>query len=476
MTRAGRALQRAHGISEAELRAIEHEYEAARLPVYDDRYWRVQVEETPPSEYLDDAAPRGLKELLRLVDPSWLAEQAEKPYRLGDSYREQPLHLVSGVRAGVNADAGGPQRFARMLLVCLDHLARLPELDFFAAATFVPEIAVLGNSLNEVRALGSNAEEKLAQLPRMSDEKVSSTIYEMLVGAACVRRGLGVTMVPEHGAGKAPDFKVSGIGPIPGAIECKRRLGLTRYEIAEARHVERLYAGIRQFFREEAICGSLEVVFRIPVSNVDPAQFAQIAFDLASSGRDESVERPWGGVTFRPLRFYDEIPYTRLYAPDYLERVFGWAQLQDEWDGLLCEVEPPPAVGVSKYRLPRCVKWRSESSEAMIKKARGIASLWADAVKQIPDGDIGFVYIGYPEGSRPAVADARTRHIMKSAEEFWHRWSVRVPVTVISRLYPRALGPGSPDLIESAFPGVAQGQDHWLTKVPVRVFTGFGRR
>jgi hypothetical protein len=48
---------------------------------------------------------------------------------------------------------------------------------------------------------------------------------------------------------------------------------------------------------------------------------------------------------------------------------------------------------------------------------------------------------------------------------------VRVPVTVINRLYPRSMGVGNPDLIESAVPAAAKGQEHWLTYLPWLVFT-----
>ena len=62
-------------------------------------------------------------------------------------------------------------------------------------------------------------------------------------------------------------------------------------------------------------------------------------------------------------------------------------------------------------------------------------------------------------------------HILKTMEESWHRWFVRVPVTVISPLYPRPVSMGNPDLIESVLPGAAKGQEFWLTKLPWCVFT-----
>jgi hypothetical protein len=466
-----RILQRSHGISEAQIRVIERAREKQLLPPSDDRFWRTQVERAPATDNLDDAAESGFERLMNLVDPKWLSAEAQKPYRLDSAFLANPLHLVNGVRVGMSLDDSGPQRFARMLLVCQDHLMKRWNLDFFSAAICVPEVAALGNSLDEIAALGPEAERKLLALPEMTADQVSATIYELLVGAACIRHGLNLMMVPEDRSRKVPDFRIPGLGPFTGAIECKRRLGLTTYELGEARRVEGLYSSVRSQLHQDGIHGSLEASFRVPLQSVPEAQFIELAMAAICHEGDQE-QAAWGSVVFRRLVFNGSLSATRLYSPDYLQRVFDWDVLQDQWDGLLCEVEIPSRVDVEMFRMPMCLKWRSESEEALRKKARGITSLWGDAVKQIPDGEIGAVYIAYPEGARPALADARTRHILQSAMEFWHRWSVRVPFIVISRLYARSLGPGTPDLIESALPGAAEGQEHWLTTFPHRVFTG----
>jgi len=280
-------------------------------------------------------------------------------------------------------------------------------------------------------------------------------------------------MVPEDRSKKVPDYRITGLGAIPGAIECKRRLGLTKYELDEASHVEALYTAIRLPLQERGIHSSIEASFCIPLSSVSCAEFLD---DILAAARHDQDREPkptrWGSLAVRRLPFWGRVPATRLHSPDFLQQVFGWDPLQAEWDGLLCEVEAPPGIDVDKFRLPLCLKWRSESEQALTKRARGITSLWANAVKQIPDGEIGFVYIAYPEGARPAIADARTRHILKYMEkESWHRWSVRVPVTVISRLYARPVGAGCPDLIESSLPGAGKGQEFWLAKLPWMIFT-----
>ena len=93
-------------------------------------------------------------QLLRLAPPEWLRREAQKVYRLDSVFLTSPLHLVSGCRVGVGPVQDGPQRFARMLLITQDHLDKRWDLDFFSAALLVPEVAALGNSLSEIRALG----------------------------------------------------------------------------------------------------------------------------------------------------------------------------------------------------------------------------------------------------------------------------------------------------------------------------------
>jgi hypothetical protein len=417
-------------------------------------------------------AGSALDQLLPMVHPKWLAAQAEEQYRLAADFLNAPLHLVGGMRVGVGPQIAGPQRFARMLLVTKDHLAKRHDLDFYNAAMFIPEIAILGNSIEEVIALGPEAQRKFSALPSFSDDLVTSTTYELLVGAACVRRGLQVEMLAEDRSKPTPDFRLTGVGAIPGAIECKRRLGLTAYELAEAHRVETLYGAIRPTLYERGIHSSIEVMFSTPLRDLKAEAFVKDVLAAADPHKDlEQRQVPWGSIAVRRLPYYDTVPLTRLYSPDFLERVFDWRVFQSDWDGILCEVEPPRGILVRKYRWPICLKWRSDNPEAFVKKSRGIMSQWGSAVKQIPPGDIGFIYIAYPEGSRPAVADARTKNIIKSMEESWHHWYVRIPVTVIDRLYPRPVGCGNPDLIESSLPGAAKGKEVWLTYLPWLVFT-----
>jgi hypothetical protein len=120
---------------------------------------------------------------------------------------------------------------------------------------------------------------------------------------------------------------------------------------------------------------------------------------------------------------------------------------------------------------PRALRWVSKNPDVLTKKARGVTTLWCKAMQQVPPGDMAFIYISYPEVGRREAADARTQDIIDACGRWTYRWSRSIGTTVINRLYPRSLGTGAPDLIESAIPLAPEG-DHTIEDiVPCCVFT-----
>jgi hypothetical protein len=63
---------------------------------------------------------------------------------------------------------------------------------------------------------------------------------------------------------------------------------------------------------------------------------------------------------------------------------------------------------------------------------------------------------------------ARVRQDLKKLSR---RYEAEVDWAAFEELYPRALHEGRPDLIENSLPGAAQGQEHWLAKMPWMIFT-----
>jgi hypothetical protein len=167
-----------------------------------------------------------------------------------------------------------------------------------------------------------------------------------------------------------------------------------------------------QAFRIEAhkrwIYGSLEAAFTVEAKDVDPAAFLAAALE-STHNRDVSIEADWGTVTFRSHRFFSTVVRTSPYSADPMESAFRWEQQQIEWGGLYCDVEQPSEIMAGSFRSPPGLKWKCINPTAILKKSRGVSSPWNEAIKQVASGEIGFVYIAYPEGFREEIADARTK-------------------------------------------------------------------
>jgi hypothetical protein len=437
----------------------------ARRAPRDQRYWRADVEKAPTTGYLDDVLPASLSNLLALVDEDWLRREAEKGHLLPEAFLTEPLHVTGSIRFD---DRPRAQRFARMLLVTQDHVRKHDRLDFFEAPLLVVEVASLGAALHEIDALGAEARDKLRRLPALTDDEVASTVYELLVGSAARKHGLDVEMLPASKSIKTPDFRIHGLG-VPAVIECKRRLGLSQYELEESGHVRQLYESIRPELRRAHV--RLDAVFSAELRTLTTDEFRAAAVEaIAGAYMSNEVCRPWGTLVAEVLPYTMTIARTRLYAPNYLERVFGWVP-NHAWDGISCEVDDVSGHVVTRVKNPRALRWVSTNRDALTKKARGVTSLWGKAMQQVPAGDMAFIYIAYPEVNRREAADARTQDIMDACGRWTYRWSRSIGTTVINRLYPRSLGAGDPDLIESAIPLAPEGDRTIGDIVPSCVFT-----
>ena len=166
---------------------------------------------------------------------------------------------------------------------------------------------------------------------------------------------------------------------------------------------------------------------------------------------------------------------TRLYSPEFLEKVFGTDLELDEFDGICVVAANDSSPEVDRAELPLLLKWTSNSPAAQQSKMQTIKNLWIEAVDQIPTGEAGLIYLAYKEGHRPSLADARTEGIRDFVENmYFKRRAISIPMTVISRLYPNVVLEGRPDFIESTIPLARGGWDnfkYWTQEMPTRVFT-----
>jgi hypothetical protein len=129
------------------------------------------------------------------------------------------------------------------------------------------------------------------------------------------------------------------------------------------------------------------------------------------------------------------------------------------------ELIAPPTVGAGS---------RGSTKKALAKRSWDPSSVFLGATTQIPPGEFGIIYVAYQEGTRAEIADLRTEGFLDRIRGEWdHPASIRIPIAFLTRLYPRTLDDGTPDLIES--PIRLYGELHadvlLLEDFPANVFT-----
>lgn len=284
-SRALEQLKLEFGIDEEWLRRFEE----AQRPEFGEDYWNSDIQQVPSTVRLEDVVAAGLEQLLPIVNAEWLEEQSRLRYRQrydGSEGSDCRLHVVGRQRLSSTLAPQRPQRLAHMLLASRDLLVDRHDVDFFDGPMLVNEVAGLGAALPLISEMGPEAITKLDSLYAMPDRDVVSTVYELLVGAACVRMGRTVEMLPTSGK-KTPDFRVHDL-TVPMVVECKRREGLSKYAETEARHVESLYSAAAELF--ERYHPLVEVEFKTDVLAVSGVDFAKLIEMLCESWDDEVQE------------------------------------------------------------------------------------------------------------------------------------------------------------------------------------------
>jgi hypothetical protein len=434
----------------------------------------IVAEEIEPTALLENLAPAALDRLLSLVDTKWLRAEGEKGYRVQPSLLREPLVLIRGSRP--ESELRPIHRFAQSLLVTGDFLRKELAFDWFAGALLVPETVALGNSLEALSEVSGDLDERLSALWRYPSESTGATVYELLVAASCTRYGRRMeflTAGKSTSGAKTPDLRVHGY-PFPVVVECKRRQALTPADIQEARRMREVFEALQAACARRGQWGIFNLRLTVtpaelPVQQVVDAGLRQrYAIDPA-----KYVEHSWGRIAFDSLPARLTVPETRVYSPNFLDAVFGWNTDLPPHDGLACQVRNPGDLIVTEARDPLALFWTNEEPSAFLRRARTPSELFGKAVGQIPPGEVGVIFLCYQEGDRQSVADNRADYMTKQLRDWTHVWTAIVPILLITRLVPRPLDHGRPDLIETGIRCVseARGSGAWFRDFPSTVFT-----
>jgi hypothetical protein len=460
--------QRIAGIPDELLEALEEDAVAKDGEIRIERQ-SLTIDKLPPTEFFDRVLPQGLERIYRLVDLKWLHSQRDLFQKMKDSFLRSPLSIVRGLR--IESEFPSIHRFAQAIFVCQDYLDEEQNTDIFASALLVPQTASLGWRLPLLREVGGDTKERIEKLWRGESEEVDSTVFELLVASACVAMGREMEFLKETEM-RSPDLRVHDY-PFPLVVECKRKRVLRDYEILEEQRMSELFGLLHKNASARNLWGIFELELGIEpiMAPIEEIVLRSIYQRLAASP-EKPTTYEWGSIAFFELPKKVSIPKTRLYSPIFLENVFFWNSDLPTHDGMLCKTVSSFEFLVDIAEEPIALKWRSNSSEAIKNRSWSPVDLLGNATNQIPLGEVGIIYICYQEGGREWIADHRTNSFISRIKNWAHSGGIRVPLSILTRIYPRLLGHGAPDLIENALPFISDlyGDRAYLADFPSVVF------
>jgi len=405
----------------------------------------LQINEVETTGFMDRHLAGAVEKVERLLPAGWADEQSEVPHRLCALFNgTECLSLVKGLRP--ESEMSSLHRTRQMLRIAKDYLANEPVYDHFGGALLVPQLARFDICVPYLDQVGGNVRGRIAKLAEAS-ASVDSAVFELFVAARCAEYGRRIEFIDATHE-TSPDIRCHD--PFPLLIECKR--ALSDYELREEAVMRGIFLQLEREAAAKGLTGRFDLVLNVEArENLAAEIVPRLISRRLAAHPQRTVSYEWGSVAFRPLPPSIEIPTaTRLYSPDMLQWVFGWNSDMPDWDGIVCRVDGRSEAVTDRIRQPIALVWNNLSEIAIRRRAWSPLDLFGDAMKQITPGEFGIVYLAYHEGARAEIADRRVDVFLSAMKDEWHHSaSIRIPISFLIRLYPRAIKDGLPDLIES---------------------------
>jgi hypothetical protein len=441
-------LPAASGLSPEELERLSQPAQPARRNDGHLDRANLTADRIPASAYVDDYLAAALERVMCLLPGGWLEEEPKEAARVSSlSGPDAFLSLTKGVRR--ESESPPIHRLRQTLYVARDYLNGELFYDQFAGALLVPTLTKLALQGHNLREVGGERDERLDHLWDGPSNQVDATFFELLTAAACVEKGRSVDFLPATHE-KSPDLRCHD--PIPLLIECKRQDALSQYELSEETLMRQFFVALRIEARKKGLCGTFQLELAIEAAQIDIADMvSRFISQRLAPNPPRKLSYPWGTVAFVPSASKVWFPEaTRLYSPYMLKRLFGWESDLPAWDGICCSVDAKGEPEMDQAISPIALIWRNDSEKGLKKRSWAPINLFSKASLQIPPGEFGIVYVNYIEGARAEVANMRLDAYASRLREFEHSDKIRIPISLLVRLYPRTLGHGQPDLIESS--------------------------
>ena len=135
--------------------------------------------------------PEAIELIERHAPPGWLAREPADLFRFSGVKDGKPISIVKGVRLEGERPSG--HRLRQTITLAKDYLAHDPRYDHFAGALAVTQLAQLGLQFEALRSV-KGYQDRIDAL--FSGAETDAIILELLVAAACARKGRDMAVPP----------------------------------------------------------------------------------------------------------------------------------------------------------------------------------------------------------------------------------------------------------------------------------------
>lgn len=428
-------------------------------------------DEIKPTAWIEDYLDSAVERVKSILPRGWLEEEPRYAGQINSlAFPDAYLSLTKGIRP--ESEVHSLHRLRQAIYVAEDFLKNQPFYDQFSGAFLVPaltRLAIQGPNLKEV---GGERDARLDHLWKGPSRQVDATLFELLTAAGCAEMGRDVEFISATSE-KSPDIRCHD--PYPLVIECKRQTPLSNYEADEEKIMRRLFLSLRATARRYGLYGTFQLELLVEAKLIDANDIVQrLVSQRLLPNPSRKLAYPWGSAAFRPGSRRVPLPNsTRIYSPNMLKSVFEWDSDLPEWDGICCSIDARGEPFLDEVLEPLALLWRNDSDDAVKKRSKAPLNLFGKASLQIPPGEFGIIYTNYTEGARVKVANMRQDAFAEKIQAFEHSAKVRIPISLLVRLYPRPLNDGQPDLIESSvrYLSAEYGDAELFDQFPEMIFT-----
>ncbi|MBY3307509.1 hypothetical protein HFO04_32785 [Rhizobium laguerreae] len=459
------------GLSRDEVDALTKEVRGTRRTEYRLARESLTRNEIGPTAWIEDYLDAAIERVKSILPPRWLAEEPRYAAQttslaFGDGY----LSLTKGLRP--ESEMHPIHRLRQAIYVAEDFLQDQPFYDQFAGCFLVPALTRLAIQEPNLKHVGGEREERLHHLWKGPSGQVDATLFELLTAAGCVEKGREVEFISTTSE-KSPDIRC--YDPYPLVIECKKQASLSKYEAAEESIMRHLFLLLRIAARRHGLYGTFQLELTLEASLIDADEIVRsLVSQRLLPNPSRRLTYSWGTSAFFPSQRRNPLPGpTRIYSPNMLKVLFGWESDLPTWDGICCSIDARGEPFVDEALEPIALLWRNDSEIALKKRSKAPLNLFSKASLQIPPGEFGIIYVSCVEGTRAKVADMRQDAFADRLQAFEHSAKVRIPISLLVRLYPRCLDHGQPDLIESSvrYLSAEHGDADLFDRFPEMIFT-----